>query len=165
MLSAAKAVEQGEPSNIDAYFAQTNIPGFVEEEQAVYRLSDGFLKKASAGTGSMIIDGPPEKVAIPNIPKYSKVSYVIGVRGDSMEPIFSDDDALLVEGVPSIDVGELGIFAIDGECYVKKLGDGRLISLNATYEDIILTEHSPCVCMGRVVDAVKPEQLREWQRG
>lgn len=39
---------------------------------------------------------------------------------------------------------------VNGESFVKKLGDKELISLNPEYDNIPLTEDSKC--MGRVVD-------------
>lgn len=51
-----------------------------------------------------------------------------------------------------IDPGDIGIFLMDGESYVKKLGDGKLISLNPKYDNIPLTADSKC--MGKVVGAL-----------
>ena len=78
------------------------------------------------------------------------VSYAIGVNGRSMEPAFYDGDILLIEPTCQIEVGEIGIFIVDGEAYVKKLGKEELISLNRGHPNISLTEYSNC--MGRVVD-------------
>lgn len=55
-----------------------------------------------------------------------------------------------MEPACQIDVGEIGIFIVGNDAYVKKLGDGELISLNKGYSNIPLTEDSKC--MGRVVD-------------
>lgn len=49
-----------------------------------------------------------------------------------------------------IEIGETGIFLVDNESYVKKLGEGELISLNPKYNNIPLTENSKC--MGKVID-------------
>ena len=57
---------------------------------------------------------------------------------------------LLIEPTCSIDTGEIGIFNVDGQAYVKKLGERELISLNTGYGNIELTDDSRC--MGRVVD-------------
>ncbi len=110
-----------------------------------------YYRLASAGTGQIIFDTPPTKrIEIPNIPKYQKADYAIGVNGTSMEPIFYDGDTLLVEMTEEIEPGEIGIFLVDGECFVKKLGDGELISLNPEARNIPLTESSRC--KGRVID-------------
>lgn len=115
------------------------------------RIINYYYRLASAGTGQIIFDMPPsKKIEIPNIPKYKKVDYAIGVNGNSMEPVFSDGDILLVEMTNNIDVGEIGIFTVDEECYVKKLGQGELISLNPDYNNIPLDETARC--MGKVLD-------------
>ncbi len=115
------------------------------------RLINYYYRLASAGTGQIIFDMPPtEKIEIPDIPEYKKVDYAIGVNGNSMEPEYNDGDTLLIEMAEEIKMGEIGIFLVDNESYVKKLGNGELISLNPEYDNIPLTENSRC--MGRVVD-------------
>ncbi len=114
------------------------------------RLVNYYYKLASAGNGQIVFDTPPtEKIQIPSTPEYQKVDYAIGVNGNSMEPVYFDSDILLIEVTEDIDPGENGIFIVDGESYVKKMGDAELISLNPRYKNIPLTENSKC--MGRVV--------------
>lgn len=66
-----------------------------------------------------------------------------------MEPVFYNGDMLLIEMTDDITTGEIGIFLMENESYVKKLGDGELISLNPEYGNIPLTEGSKC--MGKVI--------------
>ena len=115
------------------------------------RILSYYYRLASAGTGQILFDMPPTKrIEIPDIPEYRKADYAIGVNGDSMEPVYHDGDMLLVEMSDEIRVGEIGIFSLNGECYVKKLGKGELISLNPKYNNIPLNETAKC--MGRVID-------------
>lgn len=115
------------------------------------RMISYYQKLASAGNGQIVFDDMAvDRIEIPDIPKYKRVSYAIGVNGKSMEPMFCDGDILLIEPTCQIEVGEIGIFIVDGEAFVKKLGIGELISLNKGYENIPLTEYSNC--MGKVVD-------------
>lgn len=108
-------------------------------------------RTASAGNGQVVFeDMPVDRIAIPDIPKYKRVSYAIGVNGQSMEPLYNDGDILLIEPTCQVEIGEIGIFIVDGEAFVKKLGNGELISLNKGYPNIAWTEYSNC--MGRVVD-------------
>ena len=67
-----------------------------------------------------------------------------------MEPVYCDGDMLLVEMTEYIDIGEIGIFSVDNECYVKKLGENELISLNPNCKNIPLNETAHC--MGKVID-------------
>lgn len=115
------------------------------------RLINYYYRLASAGTGQIVFDMPPtKKIEIPDIPAYEKVDYAIAVNGNSMEPVYCDGDMLLIEMSEEIQIGEIGIFLVDNESYVKKLGNRELISLNPEYDNIPLNEGSRC--MGRVVN-------------
>lgn len=109
-----------------------------------------YYRVASAGTGQIIFDLPPTKrIDIPNIPKYRKADYAIGVNGNSMEPLYYDGDTLLIEMTEEIEIGDIGIFRIDNESYVKKLGKTELISLNPNANNVPLNESAGC--MGKVI--------------
>lgn len=115
------------------------------------RMVNYYYRLASAGTGQIIFDMPPTKrIEIPDILKYKKADYAIGVNGNSMEPVYYDGDMLLVEMTENIEIGEIGIFSVNNECFVKKLGKNELISLNPDYDNIPLNETAHC--MGRVID-------------
>lgn len=115
------------------------------------RLISYYFKNASAGTGQLVIDNLPDKdIEIPDKPKYRNVSYAIGVNGSSMEPVFHDGDILLVETTREIEIGDIGIFQINDECFVKKLGEKELISLNKEYKNIPLDETA--ITLGKVID-------------
>ena len=121
-----------------------------KEEVAPIRLINYYYRLASAGTGQILFDTPPTKrIEIPNIKEYQHVDYAIGVNGKSMEPTYKDGDTLLIEVTEEINTGEIGIFLVDGECFVKKLGEKELISLNPDYRNIPLNETARC--MGRVI--------------
>ena len=114
------------------------------------RLISYYFKNASAGTGQLVIDNLPDKdIEIPDKPEYRNVSYAIGVNGSSMEPAFQDGDILLVEATQEIEVGDIGIFQINDECFVKKLGEKELISLNKDYKNIPLDETA--ATLGKVI--------------
>lgn len=109
-----------------------------------------YYRSVSAGSGQVIFeDVYADRILMPDIPEYRKAAYAVKVNGKSMEPHYKDGDILLIEPTCKIDVGEIGIFNVDGKAYVKKLGKEKLISLNKGYDDIQLTEDS--LCMGRVV--------------
>lgn len=115
------------------------------------RLINYYYRLASAGSGQIIFDTPPTKrIEIPDIPEYKNVDYAIGVNGSSMEPTYRDNDTLLVEMTDEVEKGEIGIFSVNNDCYVKKRGDGELISLNPKSPNIPINESARC--MGRVID-------------
>lgn len=119
-------------------------------DQPAARVINYYQKLASAGTGQVVFDDmTTTSIEIPADDAYKRVGYAIGVNGDSMEPLYEDGDVLLIEPTNSVEIGEIGIFLVDGEAYVKKLGHGELISLNKDRDNILLTSHSNC--MGRVV--------------
>lgn len=118
---------------------------------ATTRFIQYYQRLASAGSGEVIFDDVPvDRIEIPDIPKYKRVSYAISVNGRSMEPLYQDGDMLLIEPTCQLEIGEIGIFIVGAKAYVKKLGVNELISLNTGYDNIPLTEDSKC--MGRVVD-------------
>ena len=55
----------------------------------------------------------------------------------------------MVEATRELELGEIGIFQINGECYVKKLGQTELISLNRAFANVPLDESAQT--MGRVI--------------
>lgn len=130
------------------YIKKLQIP--TTESNIDMRLINYYYRVASAGTGQIIFDMPPTKrIEIPNTPEYRKVDYAIGVNGNSMEPLYHDGDMLLVEMTEDIEIGDIGIFRVDNESYVKKLGETELISLNPDAKNIPLNESAGC--MGKVI--------------
>lgn len=105
---------------------------------------------ASAGTGQYVFDDiPPEMIEIENEMDNMYVDFAIGVNGDSMEPTYHDGDTLLIKKQSDINIGEIGIFMIGGEAFVKELGDGVLISHNKKYKDIHINDS--VICLGKVI--------------
>ena len=109
----------------------------------------------SAGPGVYLDDTAAEPIYIPDNERTEQADYALRISGNSMEPKFHDGDVLLVQDCDSVDVGELGIFILDGNGYFKKYGGDTLISLNPEYGDILLKEYAEAVCCGRVVGKLK----------
>ena len=109
----------------------------------------------SAGPGVYLDDTLAEEINIPQNDKTESVSFALRISGNSMEPKYRDGDILLVEDTESVEIGELGIFILDGNGYFKKYGGDRLISLNEEYGDILLRDYVEAVCCGRVVGKLK----------
>lgn len=99
----------------------------------------------SAGFGDELEDYEQwEKASVPLTPESRKADFILVVDGDSMEPKFHNGDYILVRKRPAVDIGQIGIFGVDGKGYVKKYGGDKLISLNKKYPDIPLDEDSRC---------------------
>lgn len=116
-------------------------------------------QSASAGTGTYLGPESFETIYVQDTPMTRRASFGVPVSGDSMEPKYHDGDILAVEGAEEIDVGETGVFTIQGEGYVKKLGEGELISLNKDYAPIPMDDSIRC--HGRVLGVLDPEWIAE----
>ena len=76
-----------------------------------------------------------------------------------MEPRYHDGDVLLIQNCDSVEVGEMGIFILDGSGYFKIFGGDRLISINSQYSDILLKDFEEILCTGRVVGKLKKKWI------
>ncbi|HDW7725897.1 TPA: helix-turn-helix transcriptional regulator [Staphylococcus aureus] len=77
------------------------------------------------------------------------------VNGDSMEPMFKDGEIIFVEKTHNIKNGQIGIFIIEEEAYVKKVfvEDDRLtlVSLNKEYRDLHFYRNESVRLVGKVI--------------
>lgn len=133
-----------------------------ERNDSMYK-QNGFGKRpvvlyelpVSAGVG-MFLDGVGKnEIMIPDNAKTGDADYALRISGNSMEPKYHNGDILLVEETDSVEVGEAGIFILDGAGYFKIFGGDRLISLNPEYSDIPLQDFSEISCCGKVIGKLK----------
>lgn len=106
---------------------------------------------ASAGTGVFLDDVTAEPLKIVHTDIAERANYAVRVSGDSMMPEYNDGDIVLVETCPTVNIGEIGIFVVDGEGYIKQYGGDKLISLNPSYPNISLKKCESAFCRGRVL--------------
>lgn len=107
----------------------------------------------SAGTGEQIFDEPQFKVAVKgDVPIHD---LALQVNGNSMEPMFHDKEVIFIEKTHEIKNGQIGVFIIDGEAYVKKVyvEENRLtlVSLNKEYPDLHFYENESVELVGKVI--------------
>ena len=106
----------------------------------------------SAGLGDLLEqDGTQETINVPATPTTRRADFAVRVDGDSMEPMFSDGDIVLVEQEQEVPEGQVGIFAVNGQGYIKKAGHCRLISANKKYNDILIDPDDSVRCFGLVI--------------
>jgi len=122
-----------------------------EEEPTPMMYIDFFSLPVSAGPGIEVIENEREMLEVPVNRMTQRANFALRVRGDSMEPKYSEGDIVLIRSQPDIDVGELGIFIVNGMGYFKTKGSGRLISLNRAYDDIVFGEFDEVYCKGKVL--------------
>ena len=116
---------------------------------------DFFNYPASAGTGNFLDDQTPEELWVKECPEAEQADYVISISGDSMEPNYHDGDKVFVEKCDAIEIGEVGIFVVNGDAYIKELGNKCLISHNPAYKPIKLGSSDSIYCCGRVLGVVE----------
>lgn len=110
-----------------------------------------YPQSASAGNGNYIFDELPEWRTVPKNSKTKEADFMLMVSGDSMLPKFANGDIVLVKKTPSIFEGEIGIFYIDGDAFIKQMGSGELISLNPDYPNIAIKTCNDVRCFGQVI--------------
>lgn len=110
--------------------------------------------RVSAGLGEHLADFDSwDTIEVPDTPNSRRADFALVVSGDSMLPMYKNNDVVLVQTVDAIDLGEIGIFIVDGEGFIKKFGGNKLISVNAEYKDIVFDDYNAEVirCVGRVL--------------
>lgn len=110
-----------------------------------------YPQSASAGTGNYLFDADPEYIDVEKNSKTVEADFLVRVSGDSMLPKFHDGDIVLVKQTPSLFEGEIGIFYVDGDSFIKQMGSGELISINPNYPNISIMECDSIHYFGQVI--------------
>lgn len=111
---------------------------------------------ASAGNGQFLDSNHYEMMDFPAgiVPPDS--TFCVRVAGDSMEPNFYNQDVVFVQQIPVINSGEIGVFVLNGEGFIKKyVCEGEscsLVSLNPAYKPIVIKEADHLKVVGKVVE-------------
>lgn len=116
---------------------------------AALRLYTYMHKIASAGNGFYFDDIPTETMEAPYMPG---ADFIIGVNGDSMSPTYEDGDLVYVQKKDQLQSGEIGIFTMNNECFIKEVGENELLSHNKIYAPIPGNESIHCV--GKVLGKI-----------
>lgn len=109
---------------------------------------------ASAGSGNTLfgdLDDEPLALIVNGVTE--KADFVVRVKGDSMLPQYSNGDIVLVSKQP-VETGDIGLFVINGDGYIKKKGNQELISINPDYKNIPVNQFDTVYCMGKVIDKI-----------
>ena len=113
---------------------------------------DYYDNAVSAGTGQYIGTSQRETITLPG---EFDADYVVPVYGDSMEPEYHDGDYIFIESTVNLNDGEIGVFELYGDTYVKQLiledDHAYLHSLNKKYKDMKVDADSDFRVLGRVV--------------
>lgn len=113
-----------------------------EPAEIIYAVP-GYALPMSAGLGEPAGQEPPEDFSLRKAPPRG-TSYIARVHGHSMEPSFYDGELVFVHATEEIPVGQIGVFFMDGQQWVKELGNRELISHNSRYDPRPMTEDVRC---------------------
>ena len=141
-----------------------------DRQQNVYNYADNQLKEqnntivrmprtqikllgaVSAGTGEELQDDITEVDYTGTVPEYD---YALQVNGDSMEPLFTDQQIIFVKYSEEAFNGQIVIAYVDGKAYVKKYycngAKCELVSLNSKYDPIDVSGNESFKIKGVVV--------------
>lgn len=114
-----------------------------------------YFRSASAGTGVFILGNEvTEQIAVPDTPESRQADFAIKVSGDSMIPDYEDGDIVMVSQKAEMNHGDVGIFIVNNNVYIKEYGETELISKNPASENIQISEYDNIVCMGKVIGKI-----------
>ena len=105
----------------------------------------------SAGTGIYLDHDAKNMIEVEKTPLTAEANFALRVAGDSMKPLYNNGDTILIKSQPFVKDGEIGVFIVNGEGYVKKFGGNCLISINPEYKDIKLNDYDQVYCKGKVI--------------
>lgn len=132
------------------------------------RVIDVYENAVSAGTGNFLVDGSKETIQLTKDIIPETASYGVKISGNSMEPEFQNGQIAWVLKQESVENGEIGIFVLNGDAYIKKLQDDEdgvfLISLNEKYPPIPVKEHDRFDILGKVVGKNHPSEIKEYMQ-
>lgn len=128
----------------------------VNELQATYHTYNYYDQPASAGTGQYLNDVKVETI---ELPIEVDADFVVPIYGDSMEPEYHSGDYVFVKLSVDLSDGDIGVFAYNGEAYIKQLRitdqGAYLHSLNPDYDDIQITADTDFRTIGEVVEVYR----------
>ena len=108
----------------------------------------------SAGTGQFLDSDRFSEIEVGDEVS-SSADFGVRVCGDSMEPLYLDGQIIWIHKQETLEEGEIGVFFLDGDAYVKKYHQSdsgiQLISLNKKYAPIQVTSGSTLKTFGKVV--------------
>ena len=134
---------------------------FQQDSQEKQRLRHAYKsmclyeQAAAAGIGTPMLDYADNKMVYvleENIPHGA--DGIIHVNGRSMEPSFDDGSYVFIDSKADVQFGQIGIFIVDAEAFIKEYRPDGLYSHNASYQPIIINEDTDVRCCGKVISAV-----------
>jgi len=177
-INDALELDQAGLKKLEDYKADLSASGRYRRKK-VERIKERYIEMpvstlpVSAGTGEFLEEGNFDLIRYPASQVPERAEFGIRVTGDSMEPVYHDQQIVWVQTCHSLRVGEVGIFVYDGEGYMKEYGEQEadeefrmmfsddngnvpmqpvLISFNEAYAPRIVNPHGGFKIIGRVLN-------------
>lgn len=131
---------------------------YLRKESVIYQFPRRSLSlydlPVSAGTGQFLDSDRFCEIEVGD-EVAANADFGVRVSGDSMEPLYLDGQIIWIHKQETLEEGEIGIFFLDGDAYVKKYHHStsgiQLISLNSKYPPINVSSESTLKTFGKVV--------------
>ena len=114
---------------------------------------------AAAGFGAALGEEQGEEIYLLRDERTVQADEVITVCGDSMEPTFRDGDRVLVKHTKEMRPGEIGIFLVDNEGYIKEYQRDGLHSHNPAYRVMRFRQDQAVRIVGKVIGKVTEDEI------
>ena len=134
---------------------------YAPKKEARYITMPIQLMGLSAGPGNFLDQDTFEDTDVPADSVPEGADFGVRVSGHSMEPVYPDGSIVWIKKCETLNSGEVGIFVLDGEGYIKmyheqQTGDGTgiqpfLISYNKAYAPIRILPTSTFTIAGKVL--------------
>ena len=142
-----KSVAYDHPKNIVDFICYDSMPKYI-------RIYD---TRVSAGNGNFLDGSGYDEVNRMeyNVPEVA--DFGVRITGDSMTPRYADGQIVWVRRQDTLEDGQIGIFALNGECFCKMLSlkdnTAQLISINSEkYSPKVVRESDSFRTFGRVIN-------------
>ena len=115
-----------------------------------------YEEAAAAGIGAPMLDYAESKtVYAPKAKIPGGADCIIHVNGTSMEPTFPNGSYVYVNSEQEVSQGQIGIFIVNSEAFIKEYQPEGLVSHNKRYKTIRVGEETEVRCCGRVTGIVE----------
>jgi repressor LexA len=139
---------------------------FQQDSKEKERLRNSYIgltryeDAAAAGVGGPMLEYAENETvyALSSHVPYGTDS-IIHVNGRSMEPTYPDGSYVYVDTSAEVQEGQVGIFIVNGEAYIKEYQHDALYSHNQRYKPIPIHPDTEMRCCGRVTGIVGEKDI------
>lgn len=127
-----------------------NAPPIPKKDYRMVEINQ-FEGAYGAGAGQYNDNAEMVTIEVPEDELPEGADTTMHVAGDSMEPTISNGDTVYIQHTNTLNIGDIGVFYLDGECFIKEYANDELVSHNPEYAPIQVSEFSTFVIQGKVL--------------